>query len=924
MAVSTAGVLGPVVVGRRAELAAVSSLLGERRLVTLVGSAGIGKTTLALAVAAGLGGEVAVSTVLLAPLGDGALVASAVASAVGADPRRGSDPVDAAAQVIGTSRWLLVADNCEHVLDAAAEVVDQLLARCPNLRVLATSRERLDITGEQVWPVPSLSMTGPDGAVGDAVELFVERARALLPGFVTDQRTLDVVGEVCRRLDGIALAIELAAARVDTLSVEDLAARLDDCLALLDGAGRSRTRRLRAAIDWSYALLDADEQAVLRCLSVFPAGCTLDAIEAVAAGQVRPGGVLGVVGRLVAKSLVVADTTTPTRYRLLEAIRQFAHGQLEAAGEEDGTRTRQAAHYETVLAAKALRNLAPNQRRDIMGVRVEFPNLVSLFQWARAAGRHDQVLGVAAASGVSWRQMADASGTVAGDLIRDLVLASDQVNATVCGAAIAALAAYANGNNGDASDELGGWTVERAREAGDPRTLAHALAAKGQELLFSRPPAAPAVLEESVAAASAAGDELMVADSLRGDAAQAAAHIEQGRSDRGSGNELGLLLFDTAAEAARPALDHSRQHARRGHRTCIELECVRALAHLALDEGAVSRAAALVEDATQLAERVGNPAVQARNDLLQARTHRLNGDHAQAAEVALQAATLLLAREDPLGVVDALEEAAAGCAAGGQHDTAARLLGTADALRAHTGYGRLQRAQTIRDTIAETVTASIGADRLDQLLAAGATSPPGWWRTTNTATPAATAPKTTTAPPVGTLRHDQHLWHLDCGGETATLRDSKGLHALAVLLATPGVEHLAADLTGGPVTTGTGPTLDHTARTAYRARAQDLADDLAEAQRFGDHERAATARAELEAIADQLAAATGLGGRDRPQHSPLERARVNVTRTIRTAIKDLAAGAPRLAATLDRDIHTGTYCSYQPTPDSTITWTIHP
>jgi len=272
-------------IGRDRDLAEVRRLLFEHRLVTLTGFGGVGKTRLALEVAAGLADEYldGVRLVELAPLADPLLVPRAVALAldVGEQPDRSLEELLEAS--LRQQELLLVLDNCEHLIQACAELAHRLLRACPDLRILATSRESLDILGEAIWPVSPLELPAGPVTVNEveqheALRLFVERSRARKPDFVVTDASLPSMIEVCRRLDGIPLAIELAAAWTPTLALDELATRLDDQYRLLSGGNRTalpRHQTLRALVDWSYDRLSDEEQAILRTLSVFAGGWTL-------------------------------------------------------------------------------------------------------------------------------------------------------------------------------------------------------------------------------------------------------------------------------------------------------------------------------------------------------------------------------------------------------------------------------------------------------------------------------------------------------------------------------------------------------------------------------------------------------------------------------------------------------------------------
>jgi non-specific serine/threonine protein kinase len=372
-------------IGREQEVAAVRQRLTQSRLVTLVGAGGIGKTRLALEVAALVLAEEeafegGVAWVELASLADGALVLLTIAAALGIGQEGASDAPTLYAQNLENqvvsrlsgSPILLALDNCEHLLDATAEVVQRLLSRCPGLRVLATSRQRFGVTGEITWRVPSLPSPDPDDLshvtqnvaermiaavlAFPAAQLFVERAAMARSDFlIANHEEAIAVARICRHLDGIPLAIELAAARVSAMSVGQIASRLGDRFQLLTGGSRgvlTRQRTLRALIDWSYNLLTPEEQALLCYLSVFAGGWTLEAAEAVASDKdeesrhFHPSDLLDVLVSLVDKSLVLSEAGgANNRYQMLETVREYAAEKLRERGEEQAARTRHADYY---------------------------------------------------------------------------------------------------------------------------------------------------------------------------------------------------------------------------------------------------------------------------------------------------------------------------------------------------------------------------------------------------------------------------------------------------------------------------------------------------------------------------------------------------------------------------------------------------
>jgi predicted ATPase/class 3 adenylate cyclase len=329
-------------IGRELELGQIRALVKESRLVTLTGSGGVGKTRLALQAAAELvdGSGNGVWFVDLAPLSDPDLVAASIAMSVGVSEERGRPLSETLIDALRDRNLLVVLDNCEHVIDACAKLADALLRSCPRVHILATSREPLAIGGERVYRVPSLTLptvTAIDNvaktAESDALRLFADRAREHRPDFVLNEVNLATVVSVCRRLDGIPLAIELAAARLRSITVADVEARLDQRFHLLTGGGRTalpRQQTLRAMVNWSYELLPNRERALLRRVSVFAGGWTLDVAEAVCSSDdIESWEVVDLLGSLVDKSLVQADPTGETlRYRMLETIRQYAAEQL--------------------------------------------------------------------------------------------------------------------------------------------------------------------------------------------------------------------------------------------------------------------------------------------------------------------------------------------------------------------------------------------------------------------------------------------------------------------------------------------------------------------------------------------------------------------------------------------------------------------
>lgn len=401
--------------GREDQLAELRRLLRRARLVTLTGAPGIGKSRLGLELARQLAPGYAdgVWLVALAPVGEGALVPTAVATALNVGEEPGKGLTDTLLSRLAGRRLLLVLDNCEHLLGACAELARNLLSNCPDVAIVATSREPLCISDEALYQVPALTL--PDSAepelVGacEAGRLFVERAAAVQRGFVLNAYVAPAVAVICRRLDGIPLAIELAAARVELLTPAEIARALDARFGLLIGGSRSALPHhstLRAALDWSHEQLSEPERALLSRISVFAGGFSLEAAATVCTGeQVESDRVLELLTRLVSRSLVVAaraDTEHP-RYRLLETIRSYARDKLDAAGET--SRLREAhARYHAVLAERAEPELTgPDQEHWFERLETERPNLRAALEWTLGHGQGELALRLAGALTLYWR-----------------------------------------------------------------------------------------------------------------------------------------------------------------------------------------------------------------------------------------------------------------------------------------------------------------------------------------------------------------------------------------------------------------------------------------------------------------------------------------------------------------------------------------
>jgi predicted ATPase/class 3 adenylate cyclase len=485
-------------IGRDAELAEVRRLITTSRLVTLTGPGGAGKTRLALQVAAGMadGSGDGVWFADLAPLQDADLVGVTVAKVLGIaeDPDR--PLLDTLVEAVGQRSLLVLLDNCEHVIDTCAKLADALLRNCRNIALLATSREPLGIDGERVHLVPSLDTPADDDDAGaiaaaEAVRLFADRAAQHGVTLGWDERTASVVGRICRQLDGIPLAIELAAARLRVMSAAELDARLDQRFALLTGGSRAalpRQQTLLAMVDWSWELLNAAERPVLARLSVFAGGFDLAAGEAVAAGgDVPPDEVVRHLGALVDKNLVQFDDTAagPVRYRLLETVRQYAARQLQAQ-HPAATREARTAHRDQYLAlaeAAAPQLVARDQAEWLDRLDLELDNLRAAI--AFSLNQADPAPGIRLVTSLRMFWKARGHATEGVEALRALLDAPAARGATLLRARALATAAYLLEQTGGyaTAGEYCDEALVMARSAGDDYLIADLLDVRAFVLL---------------------------------------------------------------------------------------------------------------------------------------------------------------------------------------------------------------------------------------------------------------------------------------------------------------------------------------------------------------------------------------------------------------------------------------------------------
>jgi predicted ATPase/class 3 adenylate cyclase len=517
-------------IGRERELSDLRGLVGSSRLVTLTGAGGAGKTRLGLQVAAELldGSGDGVWLVELAAVTDEDAVAPAICRALGIATQPGRPVPETLLDALALQDVLIVLDNCEHLIGACAKTADAILRHCPRVHLVATSREPLGIGGETIYRVPPLSLPGPgDGGFpaprpSDAVALFVERTKEQGAGLLLDEETGRLVVSVCARLDGMPLAIELAAARLRSLSLGALHDRLDQRFRLLTGGSRTalgRQQTLEATVDWSYSLLNGAEQLLLRRLSVFAEGFDLEAAEAVCGfGDLEALEVTGLLGSLVDKSLVGAERTGGAlRYRLLETIRQFAAERLTEAGADEAAAVA-AAHSEYFLAAAetAAPHLnGPDQGEWFARLDAEQANLRRAAD--HAAGRPDgttQVLRFGAALRVYW--MTRSRNEEALSLLTPALERPDaRTEPGLFGKALVTAATLAQFHDMAAARQLGEQAVEFARQQRDDRLLSDSLLVLSSTYYYAGEPQRGFPLaEESVQHARRLGDDALLGASL--------------------------------------------------------------------------------------------------------------------------------------------------------------------------------------------------------------------------------------------------------------------------------------------------------------------------------------------------------------------------------------------------------------------------
>ena len=703
------------IVGRDADLEEIASSLADQgvRMLTITGLGGVGKTRLAVEAATRIaetadgasGGFDAIHFVDLSTVNDPGLVGSAIATAIGAEETRDRPLVEVLAEKLGTDRTLLVLDNFEHVLGASSLVGD-LLAAADSLEVLVTSQAPLHLRGEHEYPLAPLSLP-PRGArdldavaASSAVALFVERAQAVKPNFELTPENAADVGEIARQLDGLPLAIELAAARLKLLTPQAMLARLEKRLDLLTG-GTGQQQALRSTIDWSYQLLDANERTMLARLSVFAGGCSLEGAEGVCAtGELTIGEVMDGLASLVDKSLLrqEEDAQGEPRFRLLETIREYALDQLEERGEADEIRRRHAERYVALAEAAEPELVRPGQAGWLARLDDEYDNIRAALTWSVESGNVEHALRLAGSlvrywsvrglmtEGRRWLDAALARGADVAAPVRVKALFS---------------AGYAAIGQGDflQAQPFFEQSLALAQEIGDERGQAAALAQLGW-LVMSRGAAerAAALSQQSLELARAVGDKHSASGALNILADVAAAGEEYARATQLFEESLSLrrelgdkrLIANSLLTLARHELNREQ------FERATEL----------LDEGlALARE---LRDTWQMSVALGNLA----------RVQLHEGSHEAAQALFAEALALARDRGDKRVAAECLQGIAAS-ASGGAPDFAAHVWGAAQGVLEATGATLMPAERAIEEEFLPPLKTALGEAAFDAAIRAG-------------------------------------------------------------------------------------------------------------------------------------------------------------------------------------------------------------
>jgi non-specific serine/threonine protein kinase len=900
--------------GRERERAHLSELLRRSPLVTVTGPGGIGKTRLASELVATEAEPASVRWCALTTIDEDGAVAAAVADALGRGGAS-SGPQHAVVEAMAEREPLLILDNCEHVVAGVADLVEAILDTCPDARVLATSREPLGVEGEATLALDPLALPGDDTLAGladsEAVDLFLDRARLVSWSFALDESNAAAVARICRRLDGLPLALELAAARMRSLGPSEISERLDGRFALLRrprARGSERHRTLRAAIDWSYELLDEPERLVFDRLSVMAGPVDLDAAAAVCSGDgVEAGEVLDLLDRLVERSLVKAEEEAGvTRFSMLESLRHYGRERLAERGDHDARRAVHAkyvAGMADVFTRSTIEGWWGDMVRDgeaifpearaaaLFSMRIEPDRERTLRMlaplWALAHSRHAiEILELCDEALVTWPIEHDALGQ------------------SLLGTA--AVAGFVAGTPGSAF-ERARVAVEAEAGGAPPAVIARRAIALVTYGFLGEVEAGIERLDEVIAAAEAEGVRTVELEMrvLRGQALAAA-----GRTDEALEEAL-------AARADAERMDSPYMYA----------WSVYILGTVLAARGDEDGAGRAFEEALRGARR-GGYHLSTGLSQRQLGMHALRGGRdAEAAQHLLVAYGHFSDSGDASQLWDVLRSAAMLMVRSGHPERAAQIIVGAEAdprARRPAPLEAGDLAALREELAAEVAGAETAPERLDEL------GPAVRDELAALAAERGDAEREPAAPDAG-FRPEGELWRLTYDGEEVHMPNLKGLHDLARLLAQPGVElhclelaGAAAAPAGGAAVDGlglqgdAGELLDEQGRAEYRQRMRELREDAERAEAAGDDAAAERAREELDELTEALAAAFGLGGRPRRSGDPAERARSTVTWRIRSAVTKVEAAHPALGAHLRNSVSTGTFCVYR--PERAVDW----